>query len=149
MSFYSSESGRACLNDWDRPLTINHIVNLLLDLRRPLSGASIRVIAVIVVRESVPTPDDDWLNCLQASLPAILDCCEHLLVVIEGETSDRSSIRTALRTTRRTATKRTPPRTFDELSAAFSYAQPFAPHDVLELQRQTMRHSLSPCRRLG
>jgi len=149
MSFYSSESGRACLNDWDRPLTINHIVNLLLDLRRPRSGAGIRVIAVIVVRESVPAPDNDWLSCLQASLPAILDCCEHLLVVIEGSTSDREAIRTAFRTTRRTSTKRTPPRTFDALGTAISYAQPFAPHDVLELQRQTIRHSLAPQRRFG
>jgi len=149
MNFYSSKSGCACLNDWDRPLTINHIVNLLLDLRRPLIGANSRVIVVLVVRESVPVPDDDWLNCLQASLPAILDCCEHLLVVIEGSMMDRAPIRTAFRTTRRTSTKRTPPRTFDVLSTAIGYAQPFAPHDILELQRQTMRQSLSPHRSIG
>jgi len=149
MNFYSSKSGCACLNDWDRPLTINHIVNLLLDLRRPLIGANSRVIVVLVVRESVPVPDDDWLNCLQASLPAILDCCEHLLVVIEGSMMDRAPIRTAFRTTRRTSTKRTPPRTFDVLSTAIGYAQPFAPHDILELQRQTMRQSFSPHRSIG
>jgi len=142
MSFYASESGCACLNDWNRPPTISHIVNLLLDLKRPRNTAGTRVIAVIIVREFVPAPDDDWLNCLQASLPAILNSCEHLLVVVEGSTSDRAPIRTAFRTTRR-STKQSRPRTFDMLSTAFTYAQPFAPHDVLELQRQTMRQSFA------
>jgi hypothetical protein len=83
----------------------------------------------------VPTPTNYLLNCLQATLPAILDCCEQLLVVVEGSAGDRAPIHAAFQTTRRTPTKHVPPRTFDSLSAAFAYAQPFAPHDVLELQR--------------
>jgi len=97
----------------------------------------------VVVRESVPAPANYFLNCLQATLPAILDCCD-LLVVVEGSASDRQPIRAAFETTRRTPTKHIAPRTFDSLSAALAHAQPFAPHDVLELQRQVMRQSLPP-----
>jgi hypothetical protein len=144
MSFCSSASGHACLNDWDRPLAVSHILNLLLDLKRALAAASGPVILILVVRESVPVPAHYFLNCLQATLPAILDCCEQLLVVVEGAASDRAPIRAAFKTTRRTPTKHMSPQTFDSLSAAFAHAQPFAPHDVLELQRQAMHQSLPP-----
>lgn len=41
MTFISSVSGRACLNDWDHTLTVCHIPNLLLSLEHavPASGA--------------------------------------------------------------------------------------------------------------
>jgi hypothetical protein len=149
MSFCSSASACACLNDWDRPLTVSDILSLLLDLKRTLTIASSRVILILVVRESVPPPDDYLLNCLQASLPAILDCCERLLIVVEGSSSDRRPIRAAFQTTRRTPTKQTPPQIFDALSTAFTHAQPFAPHDVLELQRQAMRQSFLSHGRTG
>ncbi|MEO7038044.1 MAG: hypothetical protein ABI335_29805 [Polyangiaceae bacterium] len=128
MSFCSSASGYACLSDWDRSLAVSHILNLLLDLKRALAAANGPVILILVVRESVPAPADYFLNCLQATLPAILDCCEQLLVVVEGSASDRAQIRAAFQTTRRTPTKHTPPQTFDSLSTAFAYAQPFASH---------------------
>ena len=102
MSLCSSASGCACPNDWNGPLTVNHILNLLLDLKRTLAIASSWVILIVVVRESVPAPDGYLLNCLNAALPALLDCCEQLLVVVEGSNSDRDSIRIAFRTTRRT-----------------------------------------------
>jgi hypothetical protein len=147
MSFCSSASGYACLNDWDQALAVKHILNLLLDLKRAVAAANGAVILILVVRESVPTPASYFLNCLQATIPAILDCCEQLLVVVEGSASDRAPIRAAFKTTRRTPTKHTPPQTFDSLSAAFAHAQPFAPHDVLELQRQAMRQRLPSSRR--
>jgi hypothetical protein len=149
MSFCASASRCACLNDWDGPLTVNHILNLLLDLKRTLAGANSRVILIIVFRESVPTPDDYLLDCLQGALPALLNCCEQLLVVVEGTTADRDSIRIAFQTTRRTPIKQTLPEMFDALGAAFTRAQAFAPHDVLELQRQALRESLLPSRCIG
>jgi hypothetical protein len=149
MSFYASASGGACLNDWDRPLDVNQVLNLLLDVKRTLAVAGGRVLLIVVVRESVPSPDPDLLYCLQAALPAILDCCEQLLIVVEGSTSDHDPIRAAFKTTRRTPTKQTSPRIFDALSTAFAHAQAFAPHDVLELQRRAMRQSLLPSRRFG
>ena len=149
MSFSSSASGCACLNDWDRQLTVNHILNLLLDLKRALTVAGSPVILILVVRESVPAPEDYLINCLRATLPALLDCCEQLLIVVEGSASDRTPIRAAFQTTRRTAARQTPPRIFDSLSAAFTHAQTLAPHDVLELQRQAMRQSLLPNGRFG
>jgi hypothetical protein len=123
---------------------VSHILNLLLDLKRALGAASGPVILILVVRQSVPAPAHYFLNCLQATLPAILDCCEQFLVVVEGSASDRAPIRAAFQTTRRTPTKHIPPHMFDSLSAAFAHAQPFAPHDVLELQRHAMHQTLPP-----
>lgn len=143
MSFCSSAAGYACLNDWHFPLAVSHILTLLLDLKRALTVAGGPVLLILVVRESVPAPADYFLRCLQATLPAILDCCEQLLIVVEGSTSDRAPIRAAFQTTRRTA-RQASLHIFDSLSAAFTHAQPFAPHDVLDLQRQAMHQSLPP-----
>jgi hypothetical protein len=142
MRFVTSVSGRACLSDWDHPLAVSDILNLLLSLKQAVAAAGDHVILLLVLREAVPTPAGFLLSCLQGTLPAILDCCEHL--VVEGASADRSSLRAAFQTTRRTATKRTPPQVFESLSAAFEHTQRYAPHDVLELQRQAMRQSLPP-----
>ena len=144
MTFISSISGRACLNEWDHPLAVNHILNLLLSLKQAIAAAGDHVILVLVLRETIPVPAAFLLECIQGTLPAILDGCEHLVVVIEGLGSDRALLRAAFETTRRTPAKRTPPRVFDSLSAAFAYAQQFAPHDVLELQRHVLHQSFPP-----
>jgi hypothetical protein len=143
-SFLSSASGRACLNDWAQPLTVSDILSLLLDLKRAVAIAGAPVILLAVIRQSVPAPANFLINCLQATVPAILDCCEELVIVVEGADLDRAPLRNAFVTDRRTATKRTPPRLFESLSAAFAHAQHLAPHDVLELQRQLLHQSLPP-----
>ena len=143
MSFCSSASGCACLNDWDQPLAVNQIVDLLLDVKRAATISGTPVILILVIRESMPAPGSYLLSCLRAALPALLDCCEQLLVVVEGSTSDRTLIRGAFQTTRRTAAKQTSVQLFESLSTAFTHAQRFAPHDILELQRQVMHRSLA------
>jgi hypothetical protein len=123
---------------------VNDILNLLLSLKQAVAAAGDHVILVLVLRETIPIPAGFLIKCIQGTLPAILDCCEHLVVVIEGLGSDRALLRAAFETTRRTPTKRTPPRVFDSLSAAFAYTQQFAPHDVLELQRHVLHQSFPP-----
>ena len=126
MGFYVSASGCACLSDWDRRFSVDDILNLLLDLKRTLRVAGSPAILLVIVREFVPSPDGSLLNCLQATLPAILDCCERLIVAVEGSNSDRTPIRAAFQTTRRAPTRHTPAQIFDSLSAAFAHAQAFA-----------------------
>jgi hypothetical protein len=93
------------------------------------------------VRKDVPTPGNYLVRCLEATLPATLDGCQELVVALEGNESDRASLRAAFQTRRSGASMRTPTRLFDTLSAAFGHAQGAAPHDVLELQRLVMRRS--------
>jgi hypothetical protein len=134
MPFFSSASGRACLNDWDRPLTVDDILTLLLALKRAVAIAGSPVILIVVVRESVPVPANFLLTCIEGTLPALLDCCEQLLVVVEGTSFERALLRKAFQGSR-SATRRAPALIFDSLGTAFSHAQRFAPHDVLEVQR--------------
>jgi hypothetical protein len=144
VTFITSASDRACLSNWGQPLAVSDILNLLLDLRRALAVAGSPVILILVIRQAVPLPAAFLLNSLQASVPAILDSCAQLVIVIEGAGIDRAPLRSVFQTTRRTVAKQTPPQIFDSLSAAFAHAQRFAPHDVLELQRLVLRQSFPP-----
>ena len=144
VSFLTSASGRACLSTWAEPLAVSDILNLLLELKRTLAIAGAPAVFLVVIRQTVPIPANFLLNCLQATLPAILDCCEELVIVVEGTSIDRAPFRNAFLTTRRSATQRTPPQVFESLSTAFAHAQQFAPHDVLELQRQVLHQSFPP-----
>ena len=148
MGFISSSSGKACLNDWPHPLAVKDILELLLNLKRAVAAAGDHVILMLLIREVVPIPDAFLIKCIQGSLPAILGCCEHLVVVIEGNALERAPLKAAFDTDRRTASKRTPPRVFDSLSTAFAFTQPLAPHDVLELQRYAL-HSFPPAAERG
>lgn len=144
MTFISSASARACLNEWDRPLAVNDVLNLLLALKRAAAAAGGPVILIMVVRESVPVPANFLLTCIQGTLPAILDCCEQLVIVVEGASAARVAFRAAFEPGRATATRRARPLVFETLSAAFAHAQRFAPHDVLELQRHILHQSSPP-----
>ena len=146
MTFISSTMARACLNDWDRSLTVNDILDLLLALKRAVVTAGSRVVLIVAVRETVPIPQHFLLTCIQGALPAILDCCERLVLVVEGAGIERLAFRTAFQVSRATAARRqrAPIVIFESLSAAFAHAQRFAPHDVLELQRHVLHQFLSP-----
>lgn len=144
MSFCSSASGRACLNDWDRPLSVQDILNFLLALRRAAVTAGGSVVLIMVVRESMPVPANFLLTCIQGTLPAILDCCEQFLLVVEGADSARSRLHAAFQPPRQSATRRPQVQFYDTLSAAFGQAQRLAPHEVLELQRRMLHHSSPP-----
>ena len=144
MRFISSASGRACLNDWDRPLTVSDILNLLLALKQAVVTAGSPVILIVAVRESVPAPPTFLLDCLRGTLPAVLDCCEQLALVIEGTGTARDSLRAAFHAPRQEPTRRARPQMFETLGAAFTHTQRLAPHDVLELQRGALRPGSPP-----
>ena len=143
MNFISSASGRACLSEWDRPVAVSDILQLLLAVKRAFAITGSPVILLIVVREAVPTPANFLLTCLRGTLPAILHCCEQIVIVIEGAGAERALLRSAFQPTRSSAAKLALQH-FDSLSAALTYAQRFAPHDVLEIQRHLLHQRLPP-----
>ena len=144
MNFISSTSGRACLSDWDQPIAVSDILQLLLAVKRAFTTAGGGVILVIVVRELVPMPANFLLTCLRGTLPAILHCCEQVAVVVEGASAGRDLLRAAFQPTRQDIARRAPPRDFESLNAALAHAQQFAPHDVLELQRYLLHRHFPP-----
>ena len=146
MTFISSTMARACLNNWDQSLTVNDILDLLLALKRAVVTAGSPIVLIVVVREAVPVPQNFLLTCIQGTLPAILDCCERLVLVVEGSSVERLAFRSAFQVSRAAAARRAraPTVVFESLSTAFAHAQHFAPHDVLELQRQILHQFLSP-----
>lgn len=144
MSFCSSASGRACLNEWDRPLAVTDILDFLFALKRAVASAKAPIVLIVVVRERVPVPPNFLLTCIQSALPAILDCCELLLLVVEGAGVERASLRSAFRLPRHAAARRTPTLLCESLSTAFAQAQRYAPHDVIELQRRALHQSFPP-----
>jgi hypothetical protein len=144
MSFCSSASGRACLNEWDGPLAVNDILTFLLALKQASATAGCPVILIVVVRETVPVPANYLLTCIQGTLPAILDCCEQLVLVVEGASVERAPFRAAFQVARQLPARRAPTLVFELLNSAFVHAQRFAPHDVLELQRHVLHQSFPP-----
>lgn len=144
MSFCSSASGRACLLDWSRPLAVDDFLTLLLELKRVRALAGKPLILIVVVRKEVPAPAHHLLTCLQATLPPILDCCQELIVAVEGVGADRHPLRVAFQNARLGEVQRNRTFVFDTLSIAFAHAQRAAPHDVLELQRHVLRQSFPP-----
>ena len=141
MQFHVSQSGRACLVDWNAPLTVSDLLALLQNLKRAPALAGTQVVLILVVRDAVPVPPNYLLSSLQAILPAILDSSHELVSVVEGAGAERTPFRSAFRATR-SLTRSRAPQMFETLSRAFAHAQRFAPHDVLELQRLLLRDSL-------
>lgn len=144
MSFVSSASGRACLTDWDAPLSVSDLLGLLFDLKRTLAVAGSPVILIVVIRKAVPVPADYLLTCIRSTLPAILACCEELAVVVEGLTSEHALFRASFESAGARTARRAPTQVFDTLSAAFAHTQRLAPYDVLELQRHVLHQSFPP-----
>jgi len=144
MGFCSSASGRACLLDWDKPLTVDDFFELLSNVKKVRALSGDPVLLIVVVRKQVPVPAHYLLSCLQATLPAILDCCQELVVAVEGVDSERATLRASFQTVRSGTKPRNSTRVFDTLSAAFAHAQRAAPHDVLELQRLALHQSSPP-----
>jgi hypothetical protein len=138
MNFVSSASGRACLSDWDKPLSVSDQLTLLSDLKRTLVVAGNPTILIIVVRGSVPVPANYLLTCIRSTLPAILAYCEKLAVVVEGTTAKHALLGASFQSSDAEPARRAPTKLFDTLSAAFAHMQRFAPHDVLELQRHAL-----------
>jgi hypothetical protein len=142
VNFVSSATGRACLNDWHRQVEVADILTLLSNLKRAAGISGGPAVLIVVVRKTVPVPTDYVLNSLQATLPAILNSCQELVIAVEGDGAERSSLRACFKNMRPGLSRRCAAQVFDSLGDAFAHAQRFAPHDVLELQRSPLPRSL-------
>jgi hypothetical protein len=133
--------GRVCLHEWDEPLLVDHVVSLLLDLREARSEGGTRPIVVLVIR---PTAFEKGgaPEVLQTAMPAILDGCAELVVVVRRADARGSALRPILQPS--TPAGRKPPRHCESIDEALAYVQNIAPHDVLELRRQSLRRSMPP-----
>jgi hypothetical protein len=135
--------GRVSLHEWEEPLLVDHVVSLLLDLREARGEGGARPIVVLVIRatafEKGGVPE-----VLQTALPAVLDCCAELIVVARRADARSSALRPILQPSTSTQAGRKSPRHCESIDQALAYVQNIAPHDVLELRRQSLRRSRPP-----
>ncbi|HET7544060.1 MAG TPA: hypothetical protein VFK05_29515 [Polyangiaceae bacterium] len=117
---------------------------LLANLKRTLAVAGNPLIVILVIRETVPVPASSLLASIRATLPAILACCEELVVAIEGNSSEHPRFGASFQIASAGPTRQRAPQMFNTLSAAFAHTQRLAPHDVLELQRHVLHLSFPP-----
>jgi hypothetical protein len=146
MLIESSVSGRACLIQWQNEITVTSIFALLGEIHRVRLLAGEPLIVILHIDSAIRTPGPHVLDSLKAGLASVIGVCDQLLVALEGESVDRLLLRAAFANVA-TASITRGPRVFASLHAALLHAQRFAPHDVLELQRRSMRDSLPPGRR--
>ena len=142
MSF-AFASGHLCLQEWDEPLLVDHVVSLLLNLREVSTTTLARPILIIVTRPTA-FAKASLPEVLQTALPAILEGCAELIIVAEPADARGSVLRAILRTPSSARGGRKSPRHFESLDQALGHVQRTAPHDVLELRRQSLRRSLPP-----
>ena len=143
MSFVSAASGRACLSDWDKPLSVSDLLTLLFDLKRTLAVAGgPTILLIILIRETVPA--NCLMTCVRSTLPAILACCEELAVATEGTNTEHTLFRASLQSAGAGPARHAAAQLFDRLGAAFAHPQRLAPLAVLELQRHALHLSFPP-----
>jgi len=127
--------------DWAGPLTVNDVLELLLAVKHAAATARRPVILVLNVNAPLRSLSDLLSNCFKSTLPALLDSCEALALVLERPSPGGNALCSALRGTRQSGMRT---QVFDSLSAAFLQYQRLAPYDVLELQRHVLRRSAPP-----
>jgi hypothetical protein len=133
---FALASGQVCLAEWSEPLTVEHVVNLLVDLRearQALRGPPLLVLAI----RAVVFAGDGPFEIIPTALPALLDSSSGLFVVLDA--LSRAQAVRALFTATGCRTARSALQIFASLDDALVAAQKVAPHDALELQRQTLR----------
>jgi hypothetical protein len=136
-------SGRVCLFIWDEPIGLDTVVRLLGRLNRVRQDGRAPLIAIVLVPRETSAPHVHVRNALRGVLPAILDRCHELIVVVEGNESGRQLLRgmfaptPAARSGSRLAT-----RFFVALDDALAFAQRIAPHDTLAVQRALLQRKL-------
>jgi hypothetical protein len=134
---FALSKGQICLAEWVEPLTVEHVVSLLIDLRQARQGlraAPLLLLAVHPVVFAGPGPFD----IIPTALPAILDGCSDLFVIVEPDDPHARTVR-ALFGAASAASTRSGPQIFLSLDEALVRAQAVAPHDALEVQRQNLR----------
>lgn len=134
---FALAKGQICLAEWVEPLSVEHVVSLLIDLRQARQGLRAPPLLLLAVHRAVfagPGPFD----IVPTALPAILDSCRDLFVIVEPDDPQARTIR-ALFGAANGASTRSAPQTFLSLDEALVRAQAVAPHDALEVQRQNLR----------
>ena len=137
MTFALLARGQVWLAEWTEPLAIEHVVNLLIDLREARQGLRTPPLLVLAVRPGVFTRGGPF-DAVPAALPALLDCCSGLFLVVENRDPYALAIRAQF-AGRGGGAAKSVPQIFGSLDDALVAAQAVAPHDALELQRQTLR----------
>lgn len=134
---FALAKGQICLAEWVAPLTVEHVVSLLIDLRQARQGRRAPPLLLLAVHRAVfagPGPFD----IIPTALPALLDGCCNVFVILEPEDPQARTIRALFSVATRTST-RSGPQIFFSLDEALVGAQAVAPHDALEVQRQNLR----------
>ena len=120
------------------------LFELLAELNHARVTAGRVTVLIISVHADVPPLPHSTMVALQSALRAIVDLCDHVCVALEETKHDRARLRAAFYDVDSGASERRLPLFFDSLDLAITYAQRFAPHDVLELQRRALRRSSPP-----
>lgn len=138
---FSLVSGCVCLHEWSEPLLVDHVVTLLVDLREVQRIQGQRTILILSIHPSVLMTTSVG-DVLLTALPAILDCCRELLVVAEVTDARRGTLRSLFAEPKAQQSARTAVRYCKSLDVALRHVENVAPHEVLDLKRQTLRRLL-------
>jgi hypothetical protein len=137
-------SGRVCMFVWDEPIVLDLIVRMLGKLTEVSREARVPLVAIVVVPQATSVPGANVRNALRGVLPAVLDRCQELLIVIEGDGRERHLMRAmfSLTPSTRRGSRHPSTRFFAMLDDALAVAQRLAPHNTLAVQRALLRRKL-------
>lgn len=133
---FALTSGQVCLAEWTEPLAVDHVVNLLVDLRETRQALRAPPLLVLAIRPIVFAGDGPF-EIIPTALPALLDSCSGLFLVLEALSRARAVH--ALFGDKGCRYGQPTPQIFASVDDALVAAQKIAPHDALELQRQNLR----------
>ena len=133
--------GQICLAEWVEPLTVEHVVSLLVDLREARQGLRAPPLLVLAIRAVVFAGDRPF-DIIPTALPVLRDSCSGLFIVLEA-LARAQAVRALFADTGR-GTAKSPLQIFASLDEALVAAQKIAPHDALEIQRQNLRRQFRP-----
>jgi len=129
--------GQVCLAEWVRPLAVEHVVTLLVDLREARQALRAPPLLLLAVGLAVFAEEEPF-GIVRTALPALLDCCSGLFVILEPRDRRAQAIRSLFAGGRGVPAK-SAVQIFSSVDDALVAAQAVAPHDALEVQRQNLR----------
>jgi len=124
-------------------LLVDHVVTLLVDIREARQAQPKRPLVILVIRTAA-LASGNARDVLPTAMPAILDGCEQLIIVVEPADARSSLMRSLFTGSGAAQLGRTTPKLFTSLEEALLHVQRIVPHDVLELQRKNLRRSFPP-----
>ena len=134
---FALAKGQVCLAEWLAPLVVEHVVNLLVDLREARQGLRAPPLLVLTAGPAVFAAEAPF-EIIRTALPALIDCCSGLFVVLDSQDRRAQAVR-ELFAGRRDGPARPAVRLFSSVDDALVAAQSVAPHDALEVQRLNLR----------